>query len=64
MYNFYRRIITKNSIWDKLVFKKIQKLLGDRVRLVFTASAPLEPKVLNFARSAFGCVVSNLIGTI
>lgn len=52
-----RRIITKNSIWDKLVFKKIQDLVGGRVRLVFTASAPLEPKVLNFARCAFGCVV-------
>ncbi|XP_052771923.1 long-chain-fatty-acid--CoA ligase 5-like [Mya arenaria] len=52
-----RRIIRKDSIWDWLVFGKIQALLGGRVRLVFTASAPLEPKVLNFTRCAFGCVV-------
>ncbi|XP_052265518.1 long-chain-fatty-acid--CoA ligase 1-like isoform X2 [Dreissena polymorpha] len=52
-----RRVIRKNSIWDKLVFGKIQTLLGGNVRLVFTASAPLEPKVLNFTRCAFGCVV-------
>ncbi|KAL4239460.1 Long-chain-fatty-acid--CoA ligase 5 [Mactra antiquata] len=52
-----RRIIRRDSIWDTLVFSKIQNLLGGRVRLVFTASAPLEPKVLNFVRCAFGCVV-------
>lgn len=55
--NLQRRIITKNTIWDKLLFKKIQDTLGGRVRLVFTASAPLEPHVLNFTRCAFGCVV-------
>lgn len=52
-----RRIIRRDSIWDYLVFKKIQDLLGGNVRLVFTASAPLEQKVLNFTRCAFGCVV-------
>nr|AKC01515.1 long-chain fatty acid CoA ligase 1 [Meretrix meretrix]AKE13176.1 long-chain fatty acid CoA ligase 1 [Meretrix meretrix] len=52
-----RRIIRRDSIWDYLVFKKIQDLVGGNVRLVFTASAPLEQKVLNFARCAFGCVV-------
>ncbi|XP_045213523.2 long-chain-fatty-acid--CoA ligase 1-like isoform X2 [Mercenaria mercenaria] len=52
-----RRIIRRDSIWDYLVFKKIQDLLGGKVRLVFTASAPLEQKVLNFTRCAFGCVV-------
>ena len=62
----YRRRISRATIWDKLVFKKIQELIGGNVRLVFTASAPLEPKVLNFTRCAFGCVVnsSNINGFI
>lgn len=50
-------IVRKDSIWDKLVFGKVQKLLGGRVKIVITGSAPLEAKVFNFIRAAFGCVV-------
>uniref|UniRef100_K1PMX7 long-chain-fatty-acid--CoA ligase n=1 Tax=Magallana gigas TaxID=29159 RepID=K1PMX7_MAGGI len=49
--------LRKDSIWDKLVFGKVQKLLGGRVKIVITGSAPLEAKVFNFIRAAFGCVV-------
>ncbi|XP_062575832.1 long-chain-fatty-acid--CoA ligase 1-like isoform X2 [Saccostrea cucullata] len=50
-------IVRKNSIWDKLLFGKVQKLLGGRVKIVITGSAPLEAKVFKFIRAAFGCVV-------
>lgn len=50
-------VITKNSVWDKLVFGKVQKLLGGRVRFVVTGSAPLSGSVLNFTRCAFGCTI-------
>ena len=50
-------IIRKNSIWDYLVFNKIQKQLGGNVRIVLTGSAPIEPKVMDFTRCAFGCLV-------
>ncbi|KAL5018655.1 hypothetical protein ScPMuIL_004377 [Solemya velum] len=52
-----RLVIRKDSLWDKLVFGKIQNLLGGSIRIVLTGSAPLEGRVLNFVRSALGCVI-------
>jgi long-chain acyl-CoA synthetase len=52
-----RGIIRKNSIWDKLVFKKIQEGMGGRLRLMVVGSAPLAGNVLTFARCALGCLV-------
>lgn len=57
LFHFSSFIVRKDSIWDKLVFGKVQKLLGGRVKIVITGSAPLEAKVFNFIRAAFGCVV-------
>lgn len=53
-------IVRNNSWWDYLVFGKIQQQLGGCVKLIITGSAPLEAKVLDFCRRAFGCLVSNL----
>ncbi|KAK3598870.1 hypothetical protein CHS0354_008618 [Potamilus streckersoni] len=50
-------IIRKDSFWDKIVFGKIQKMLGGNIRCVITGSAPLEDRVLSFCRCAFGCLV-------
>nr|KAG5688584.1 hypothetical protein BaRGS_002799 [Batillaria attramentaria] len=50
-------IIRNNSIWDRLVFGRIQKMLGGRVRYIVTGSAPLSASVLDFTRCAFGCLV-------
>ncbi|KAK3588976.1 hypothetical protein CHS0354_043146 [Potamilus streckersoni] len=50
-------IIRKNSLWDKLIFKKLQQSLGGKVRLITTGSAPLSPKVLHFLRCCVGCPV-------
>lgn len=52
-----RRIIRSNSLWDKIVFKKIRGGLGGRVRLMVCGSAPLSNNVLEFMRCAMGCVV-------
>lgn len=57
LFHFSSFIVRKDSIWDKLVFGKVQKLLGGKVKIVITGSAPLEAKVFNFIRAAFGCVV-------
>ncbi|KAA0185485.1 hypothetical protein HAZT_HAZT001291 [Hyalella azteca] len=54
----YRGIIRRNSIWDKLVFRKVQEGMGGRLRLVVVGSAPLAGNVLTFTRCALGCVVS------
>ncbi|XP_058477885.1 long-chain-fatty-acid--CoA ligase 5 [Solea solea] len=50
-------IIRNNSIWDKLIFHKVQESLGGRVRIMVTGAAPISPSVLNFLRAALGCQI-------
>ncbi|RMX40434.1 hypothetical protein pdam_00009465 [Pocillopora damicornis] len=52
-----RNIVRNDSIWDYLVFKKIQNSLGGRVRFVISGSAPLRDDVMIFLRCALGCQV-------
>ncbi|KAH9489211.1 Long-chain-fatty-acid--CoA ligase 1 [Bulinus truncatus] len=52
-----RYIYRKDSIWDKLIFNKVQNKLGGKIRMVLTGSAPLSAEVLRFLRCALGCVV-------
>lgn len=59
---FFRGIITKSTIWDKLVFAKIQDSLGGRVKLIVTGAAPISPPVLKFFRLAFGAGVTEGYG--
>ncbi|XP_034044173.1 long-chain-fatty-acid--CoA ligase 1a [Thalassophryne amazonica] len=48
-------LVRRDSMWDKLIFKKVQASLGGRVRLMVTAAAPVSPTVLTFLRAALGC---------
>ncbi|XP_053735911.1 long-chain-fatty-acid--CoA ligase 1-like isoform X1 [Synchiropus splendidus] len=50
-----RGIVRRNSIWDQLIFRKVQASVGGRVRLMLTGAAPVSPTVLSFLRAAFGC---------
>ncbi|XP_072229189.1 long-chain-fatty-acid--CoA ligase 5 isoform X2 [Leuresthes tenuis] len=50
-------IIRKNSIWDKLIFSRVQESLGGRVRIMVTGAAPISPPVLNLLRAALGCQI-------
>ncbi|XP_025836030.1 long-chain-fatty-acid--CoA ligase 5 isoform X1 [Agrilus planipennis] len=52
-----RGIVRNNSIWDKIVFRKVQEGMGGRLRLMLVGSAPLAENVLTFVRCALGCVV-------
>lgn len=52
-----RNIVRKDSIWDYLVFRKIQNSLGGRVRFLISGSAPLRDDVMVFLRCALGCQV-------
>lgn len=49
-----RGIVRRTSMWDKLVFRKIQEGFGGRLRLMVVGSAPLSPTVLSFCRAALG----------
>ena len=48
----------RDSIWDSLVFKRVQQTLGGRCRFICTGSAPISDRVLNFIRVASGAIVS------
>ncbi|XP_056295892.1 long-chain-fatty-acid--CoA ligase 1-like isoform X1 [Pseudoliparis swirei] len=50
-----RGIVRRDSIWDLLIFRKVQASLGGRVRLMLTGAAPISPTVLTFLRAAIGC---------
>uniref|UniRef100_UPI003AB0534E long-chain-fatty-acid--CoA ligase 5 isoform X1 n=1 Tax=Centroberyx gerrardi TaxID=166262 RepID=UPI003AB0534E len=55
-------IIRNNSIWDKLIFHKVQESLGGRVRVMVTGAAPISPPVLNFLRASLGCQIFEAYG--
>ncbi|XP_053498435.1 long-chain-fatty-acid--CoA ligase 1b [Ictalurus furcatus] len=48
-------IMRRNSLWDKIIFKKVQDSLGGRVRLMLTGAAPVSAPVLTYLRAAVGC---------
>ncbi|XP_026872884.2 long-chain-fatty-acid--CoA ligase 1b isoform X2 [Electrophorus electricus] len=48
-------LMRKNSLWDKLIFKKVQASVGGCVRLMMTGAAPVSEHVLTFLRAALGC---------
>jgi len=52
-----RGIIRRDSFWDKVVFHKIQKILGGRVNVITSAAAPLSSGVKQFFKCAFSCKV-------
>ncbi len=51
-----------HMFWDRLVFGKIQAILGGRVRVMITASAPISPYILSFLRVCFSCEVLEAYG--
>ncbi|CAL8247664.1 unnamed protein product [Merluccius merluccius] len=50
-------VVRNNSLWDKLVFNRIQASLGGNLRFILTASAPISPTVLSFLRAVLGCLI-------
>ncbi|ETV75173.1 hypothetical protein, variant 1 [Aphanomyces astaci] len=46
-----------HALWDALVFSKIQAVLGGRVELIVSGSAPLAANVKEFLKIAFSCRV-------
>ncbi|NXQ93140.1 ACSL5 ligase, partial [Sagittarius serpentarius] len=55
-------IIRNDSIWDQLIFKKVQETMGGRVRIMVTGAAPISPSVLTLLRAALGCQIFEAYG--
>ncbi|KAI0063466.1 acetyl-CoA synthetase-like protein [Artomyces pyxidatus] len=51
-----------HALWDRLVFRKIQALLGGNIKLLTSGSAPISAEVVDFLKIAFSCDV--LEGTL
>jgi long-chain acyl-CoA synthetase len=46
-----------HTFYDALVFKKFREILGGRVRVMITGSAPISREVLSFLKIAFCCQI-------
>ncbi|XP_031438471.1 long-chain-fatty-acid--CoA ligase 5 [Clupea harengus] len=57
-----RGIVRNDSIWDRLIFHKVQESLGGCVRILVTGAAPISPSVLNFLRACLGCQIFEAYG--
>ncbi|VDN59561.1 unnamed protein product [Dracunculus medinensis] len=55
-------IITNDTIWDWIIFSKIQKSLGGRVRLLSIGAAAIDAKVVEACRVIFGSVIVETYG--
>jgi len=53
--NLYATGAVTHPLWDRLVFKKIQAVLGGNIKLVISGSAPISAEVLDFLRIALSC---------
>ena len=51
-----------HSFYDWLVFDKIKKILGGRVKMMVTGSAPISKDVLDFLKVCFCCPISEGYG--
>ena len=55
--NFANGVVGAPWFYNKVVFKKVQALLGGRLKFAGTGSAPLAPKAQMFVQTAFNCPV-------
>ena len=46
-----------HGCWDKIVFSKAKGILGGRVRVMVTGSAPIEKSVMDFLKICFCCPI-------
>ncbi|OQS07573.1 long-chain-fatty-acid-CoA ligase [Thraustotheca clavata] len=51
-----------HALWDTLVFEKLRAVLGGRVKLIISGSAPLAANVKEFMKIAFSCDVEEGYG--
>jgi len=51
-----------HPLWDRIIFRKIQSVLGGQIQLVTSGSAPISAEVMDFLKIAFACEVDEGYG--
>ena len=51
-----------NNFWQKIAFKKVKKSVGNKIRFMVSASAPLNGEILRFLRMVFSCPIVESLG--
>lgn len=59
--NYYKKV-SKDTLWDRMLFKKFQNLLGGKLEVIYSGGAPLSDYIANFIRCAFGCSLIDIYG--
>lgn len=62
LYNLRNGYGFTHTLYDYLVFNRIKAILGGRVRIMFTGSAPMNPDVQDYLKIAFGCELNEGFG--
>nr|CAG8580182.1 10906_t:CDS:10 [Entrophospora candida] len=62
LYNLENFGSVTHPLWDTILFNKIKAIIGGRVRLILTGSAPISPEILQFLRIAFACDIGEGYG--
>lgn len=57
LYNYREFGVLEHFIWDRIIFNKTKEILGGKVRAICVGSAPMEPKVLELLKIAFGAPI-------
>ncbi|KAJ3270477.1 Long-chain-fatty-acid--CoA ligase 5 [Terramyces sp. JEL0728] len=57
LYMLENGLLRQNSIYDKLIFNKFQKVIGGNTRLIVSGGAPINPIATEYLRIVFGANV-------
>lgn len=61
-YNLRHYGTFEHGFYDRILFKKVRALLGGRVKVIGSGSAPIAPEVLEFMKIMFSCKVTEGYG--
>ncbi|KAG8741399.1 hypothetical protein FRC10_002919 [Ceratobasidium sp. 414] len=57
LHNLRTTGLNKHAVWDKLIFSKVQAVLGGNISMLTCGSAPIGRDAMDFLRVAFACEI-------
>ncbi|KAG9093401.1 hypothetical protein FS749_014450 [Ceratobasidium sp. UAMH 11750] len=57
LHNLRTTGVNKHALWDKLIFSKVQAVLGGNITMLTCGSAPIGRDAMDFLRVAFACEI-------